>query len=722
MRKIKNEILAPAGSIESLYAAVNAGADAVYTGGSKFGARAYADNFDNIELLKAIDYIHLHDRKIYLTVNTLLKNDEIKNDLYNYFLPIYENGLDAVLVQDMGVLKFIRENFPDVEIHASTQMAVTSRYAAQYLKSLGATRVVPARELTLMDLKDIHDNVDIEIESFIHGAMCYCYSGMCLFSSMIGGRSGNRGRCAGPCRQPYEVYKNNTRLNNKSNMYALSLRDMNTLDILPEIIESGVYSLKIEGRMKSPEYVAGTVSIYRKYLDLYNEFGKDNYSIEESDRKNLAGLYSRSGSTSGYYKNYNSKTMVSYNKPAYNSTDNGFVEKINREYTDSIKKINLDAYVSAKKEEKLTITLIDKTSGISVTNKGEEVSKALKRAVTREDIIKHINKTGDSFFEFENIFVENEDDIFVPVSKINELRRDALINMKEAILENTRRIANEKQKNEIKKDKFNDICVKISCQIYTREQFEKVEKSEEIERIYISADLLSNDDIRDLYNRVTKKGKECYIMLPQIFRIRDKDVLELVKDDNYKFSVRNIDELSMIVLNNKKNFVVDSSMYAFNDYAKEFYYSHGAENVCLPFELNYRELVDIADGRDEIVVYGNIPLMVTANCINKDYDNCNKGKNDIVELKDRKNTKFKAACYCKHCTNVIYNSVPLSLIGLHNKLESINTRNYRINLTTETGKDIDEILEKTIKVFYYKNNSVEDLKNYTRGHFNRGVE
>ena len=354
MRKIKNEILAPAGSIESLYAAVNAGADAVYTGGSKFGARAYADNFDNIELLKAIDYIHLHDRKIYLTVNTLLKNDEIKNDLYNYFLPIYENGLDAVLVQDMGVLKFIRENFPDVEIHASTQMAVTSRYAAQYLKSLGATRVVPARELTLMDLKDIHDNVDIEIESFIHGAMCYCYSGMCLFSSMIGGRSGNRGRCAGPCRQPYEVYKNNTRLNNKSNMYALSLRDMNTLDILPEIIESGVYSLKIEGRMKSPEYVAGTVSIYRKYLDLYNEFGKDNYSIEESDRKNLAGLYSRSGSTSGYYKNYNSKTMVSYNKPAYNSTDNGFVEKINREYTDSIKKINLDAYVSAKKEEKLT--------------------------------------------------------------------------------------------------------------------------------------------------------------------------------------------------------------------------------------------------------------------------------------------------------------------------------------------------------------------------------
>ena len=171
MRKIKNEILAPAGSIESLYAAVNAGADAVYTGGSKFGARAYADNFDNIELLKAIDYIHLHDRKIYLTVNTLLKNDEIKNDLYNYFLPIYENGLDAVLVQDMGVLKFIRENFPDVEIHASTQMAVTSRYAAQYLKSLGATRVVPARELTLMDLKDIHDNVDIEIESFIHGAI-----------------------------------------------------------------------------------------------------------------------------------------------------------------------------------------------------------------------------------------------------------------------------------------------------------------------------------------------------------------------------------------------------------------------------------------------------------------------------------------------------------------------------------------------------------------------
>ena len=281
------EILAPAGSLDTLYAGINAGADAIYIGGTKFGARAYADNPDEYNLLQAIDYVHFNNRKIYLTVNTLIKNNEIEEQLYDYIYPLYKQGLDAVIVQDLGVFEFIRNNFRDLDIHASTQMAVSGVESAKLLKKMGASRVVTARELSLMELNNIHNNVDIEIESFIHGAMCYSYSGMCLFSSMIGGRSGNRGRCAGPCRQPYEVYMGRKRINNENNLYALSLRDMNTLEIIPEIIDSGVFSLKIEGRMKSPEYCAGVVSIYRKYVDLFFEKGKDNYRIDKNDMRNF---------------------------------------------------------------------------------------------------------------------------------------------------------------------------------------------------------------------------------------------------------------------------------------------------------------------------------------------------------------------------------------------------------------------------------------------------
>lgn len=294
MKDIKVELLAPAGSYDSLRAAINAGADAVYIGGSVFGARAFADNLDEENMLKAIDYIHLHGKKLYLTVNTLLKNDEIRNQLFEYLHPLYKHGLDAVIVQDMGVFKFIRENFPDLDIHASTQMTVTGVYSAKMLKEAGATRVVTARELSLDELKKIHDNVDIEIESFIHGALCYCYSGQCLLSSMLGGRSGNRGRCAQPCRLPYDVTGKNMK-NNDNEKYVLSPKDMCTLEIIPDIIESGVYSMKIEGRMKSPEYVAGVVEMYRKYIDMYISQGRDGFRVDENDYQKLTSLYSRNG-------------------------------------------------------------------------------------------------------------------------------------------------------------------------------------------------------------------------------------------------------------------------------------------------------------------------------------------------------------------------------------------------------------------------------------------
>ena len=266
---MKTELLAPAGSYEAMTAAFAAGADAVYIGGQKFGARAYADNLDTDQMMDAIAYARLHGKKLYLTVNTLLKERELEEELYDYLLPFYEQGLDAVIVQDFGVFSLIRNTFPDLAVHCSTQMTITGPFSAALLESLGASRIVTARELSLEEIRKIRRQTKLEIESFVHGALCYCYSGQCLFSSMLGGRSGNRGRCAQPCRLPYQVFEKGRQLNGKNSAYPLSPKDMCTIDLLPEIIRSGVTSLKIEGRMKRPEYTAGVVRIYRKYLDQF---------------------------------------------------------------------------------------------------------------------------------------------------------------------------------------------------------------------------------------------------------------------------------------------------------------------------------------------------------------------------------------------------------------------------------------------------------------------
>ena len=321
MRK-QVEILAPAGSMDSLKAAVAAGADAVYTGGMMFGARAYANNLSEDELLEAIDFVHLHGKKLYLTVNTLLKEQELEEKLYAYLHPYYRQGLDAVIVQDIGVLRFIRKTFPDLPVHASTQMTITGVDGAKLLEKEGVTRVVTARELGIEEVRKIAEETDLEIESFVHGALCYCYSGQCLFSSFLGGRSGNRGQCAQPCRLLYQAEGDD------KSRYLLSLKDICTLDLIPEMVEAGIDSFKIEGRMKKPEYVAAVAHLYRKYTDLYLEllerapegtdpevFAKQKFRVEEADRSVLLDLYNRGGFHTGYYHTQNGREMVSLDRP-----------------------------------------------------------------------------------------------------------------------------------------------------------------------------------------------------------------------------------------------------------------------------------------------------------------------------------------------------------------------------------------------------------------------
>ena len=288
-----------------------AGADAVYAGGPAFGARAYAKNFTEEELLRAIRTAHIHGKKLYLTVNTLLKNREITEKLYESLLPFYLEGLDAVLVQDLGVLRFIRRAFPDLPVHASTQMAVTGPKGMRFLEEQGVTRVVAARELSLEEIDRMHRESPLEIETFIHGALCYSVSGQCLMSSILGGRSGNRGRCAQPCRLPYQILDDKRHPAGGKDLCPLSLKDICTLDILPEIIRAGVVSLKIEGRMKQPEYTAHVTGIYRKYLDIY-EKDPEKYRVSEEDRKALLDIFSRGGSCQGYYKQHNGPDMMAF--------------------------------------------------------------------------------------------------------------------------------------------------------------------------------------------------------------------------------------------------------------------------------------------------------------------------------------------------------------------------------------------------------------------------
>ena len=327
-KKKEIEILAPAGSVERMRAAFAGGADACYIGGKSFGARAFADNPEEKELVEAIHYAHVHDKKLYMTINTLIKENEMKG-LYNYVLPYYKAGIDAILVQDFGVLKFLRESFPDLALHASTQMSVCDTGATRLLKQYGVERLVLSRELSLKEVEAFKED-DIEIECFVHGALCVCYSGQCLMSVMNGGRSGNRGSCAGPCRMSYNLYEgeNSSGISPGKSLetkpYLLSPKDICALDLIPDMVEAGIDSFKIEGRMKRPEYAALTAYLYRKWTDVYLNDGREEFDSAQamrernSDVEKLSDIYNRGSFTKGYLVNHNGLEMMANTRPNHN--------------------------------------------------------------------------------------------------------------------------------------------------------------------------------------------------------------------------------------------------------------------------------------------------------------------------------------------------------------------------------------------------------------------
>lgn len=427
MKKV--ELLAPVGNMECFFAAINAGADAVYLAGKKFGARASADNFNEDELIQVLDLAHLHEKKVYLTLNTLIKEREW-TELDAFLTPLVEKKLDGVIIQDTGLIDYLKSNFPSLPIHISTQMTVTGVYGAKLLKTLGAVRIVPARELSLDEIKKIKEEVGIEIETFIHGAMCYCYSGQCLFSSYLGGRSGNRGRCAGPCRLPFTVLNNKQQIKKDTIKYPLSLTDMCTISIIDKLIDAGIDSFKIEGRLKSPNYVAGVTAIYRKYIDMYVSKGK--LDINEEDIHILNNLYIRTRLSTGYYERHNSDKMITVDNPSYCENDYQINKTINAKYAHDINKIPVHGHVTLVINEPSTMIL--KYGKFIVNVDGEIVQSALSKPLSEEDVYKQISKCGNQPFEFHSIDIEMDDNCFMPVKHLNELRRLAFDKLKEAIL------------------------------------------------------------------------------------------------------------------------------------------------------------------------------------------------------------------------------------------------------------------------------------------------
>ncbi len=738
----KLELLAPAGSMETFKAVIHAGADAVYLGGNAFGARAYANNFSEEELLSAIDYAHIHGRQLYLTVNTLFKEQELNQQLYDYLLPYYKQGLDAVIVQDIGAFSFIREAFPDLEIHTSTQMTVTNRYGAQFMKDMGASRVVTAREMSFAEIKDISDHVDVEIESFVHGALCYCFSGQCLLSSMLGGRSGNRGRCAQPCRLPYEVYDHSRKKAIKTAPYVLSPKDLCTIEYIPELAESGIFSFKIEGRMKQAEYAAGVVSVYRKYMDRYLEYGKEGFRVLPEDAKKLFDFGNRSGFTKGYYEKHNGKDMITFEKPNHAKGNEALQNEIKEKYIQNEIKEKIKGKLILNKEFPAKMEIACK--GVCVSVEGDMVQAALKQPLSPEKIEENAKKTGNTPFEFSELVVESEPDIFMPMKSINQLRRDALEALEDKLTESYRRrepeqtIKTERAVESEQTEKAEQTAEaenkeRLIVSIEQRKQLPVVLAYKETDDVYLDNSCYGRADFAKLLEQdvaaIHNAKKLAYYIMPTIFRKRSSDFylgqLELLKNCGLDGIVVKSYDALYFVTNKLPDMPVicDQNLYTYNNRAVKTLAEQKPLRLTVPFELNRGEIKQRDNQDSELMIYGYLPLMTSAQCVHANTGKCDKTPG-VIYLKDRYGKYFPVKNNCMECYNTLYNTTPLMLFSYGRELRNAGIRAFRLAFTVEQEAEIKEVFKLYHEVFRKETSRLNDLYSgeYTNGHYKRGVE
>ena len=819
------DLLSPVGDFDCLKAAVHNGANSVYFGANLFSARAFASNFDLDELKNAIQYARIRGVKTNLTLNTLIKNDEFE-DAFNLAKKAYEFGIDAIIVQDLGLAKMLIKSFPDLAIHASTQMSVHNLQGVLELQELGFKRVVLSRELSIGEIEYICRNSNVEIECFIHGALCISYSGQCLFSSMIGGRSGNRGKCAQPCRLPYKLLENNSVIDSG---YLLSTRDICGLDFIPDMINAGVTCLKIEGRMKKPEYVATVTRIYRKYIDLAES--SEPYVVDDADRKILMQAFNRGSFSCGHLSNEPNKKLVFKDKSdnmglflgkveKYNSNKGYITVKLNEpiEVGDTValeresgtynvsevmvsnknikgtkvgqtvtigrmkgniklgdkifkmssksqnsiandslrfenRKVALNCEVTVKENQPLEINItsandLDIYKNLNITSTLDVLPvEAKNRPISKDDIIAQINKTNSTPFNFANIKVNLDDNLFLPkVSSLNELRRTALENVENFAISNIQRISdginynacNENSKNANNSNSSNNPNNdenKISVLLNILNEKYDYSSLEGIDIVYIPLKYFVNKKYSNILETLSKKF-ELYIYLPTIIKANYRNLLSLnienaIKSYNIKgFVLSNISNLLLLdnvlencsLNKNNFNFIANYTFNIFNNHSVKELKELGFNRFTISPELNKETILDLTSSNTEVlaselIVYGKTPLMNMNYCLlgkaNKCYPNCDAKCNSCNKyyLKDRLGLNFEIIPDNIQTVTTIYNSKTTSI----ESTDFVSTNVFRIDVIDESIDDINNI------VSIVKSGNRFEGKEFTNGNLNREV-
>lgn len=799
------ELLAPVGSFEALKAAVQNGANAVYLGGKDFGARASANNFDRDELKEAVKYAHIRGVQVFVTTNTLRKENEIE-DFLEYAKFLYDIDVDAIILQDIGMARLIKRELPDFELHASTQMVAHSLEDVKYLESVGFDRVVLAREVTVEEIKYICDNCKADIEVFVHGALCVCYSGQCLMSSMIGNRSGNRGRCAQPCRQRYELIDVYTgEVVNSNGDYLLSPRDLNAIEEIDKVIDAGVHSLKIEGRMKRPEYVATVIDGYRKTIDEYLATNKLNVSDETINdlytifnRKFTKGLLlgdvgkdmmnSQLPNNQGLYVG----TVVDYNKKAkrlkiklantlkkgdginlgggtigriikngnietigykgetieldfvgearkgqivFKTSDSELMDRVQATFTQDkefVKNI-IDAKITIKLGQKPILTLKDRHSNEATIEGDKIVEEAMKVALSKEKVETQLRKLGNTPYELDLLEIELDDNVSLPISLLNQMRRDCI----ELLNKERISIKNRKYKNktikykpvQYNRNKQQEISVKVK-------NLEQLESALEcgVDRIYYE----DTNTIDKAMSLAMKYNKKVIYSAPRI--IRNKEYNHLAKANNAGVESVQVGNYGSIDYFKDKKLNIDYYLNAFNSETINYYKEIGADTLCISQELNINEIketIKYTDINIESVVYGYTPLMITEYCpMGVIVRDCKKDKRvakckeSIYALRNSKGDEFRVSQDI-FCRSTIYNSNVTCMLDNLYELHEIGINVLRLDFTLEDKETVKEVIEAYQEVLSndYKLGTKAtklynklDEKGTTAGHYYKGVE
>ena len=734
MQKI--ELLSPAGSFEALKQAIHNGANAVYLGGKKFGARAYAQNFNNEELVEAIKYAHLYDTKIYITINTIIYEDEFE-DALNYIEFLHKNNVDAVIMQDIGLMKKVHERFPNLTIHASTQCHNHNKENIDFFKQLGVTRVILDRELSLEEIKNI--DTDIELEVFIHGALCISYSGCCLMSYLNGGRSGNRGQCVGACRLPYKLIKNNKEIKTNGN-FLLSTKELNTSTKLNELLDANITSFKIEGRMKSPEYVGFITKYYRTLIDNY--YKNKLVTINKEDEKKLKTLFNREF-TEGLLFNNNGSNLMNIKAPNHQGIKIGEVIETNKKFikiklienlnqgdgirfqnknesgmivnklynnkmllTNSVdknniaylenkyninekcdilkttdyklneqlknyeeKKLKISFSVKAKKDEKLYICAEHNNQKIEIT--GQIVEKALTSETTNENIIKQLSKLGNTPFIIDKINIIKDDQIFISVKELNELRRLLIQKLIDKKIQNNDIVINKNVDNYVN---YKDENLTINILVRNEEQL-KAALECDINNIYTPNTILH------------KKYKNTFLRLPRVMNTRPD-----IKNDNLL-----ITEIGSTCYAKENNVYSDYYLNIINNNALQLLHKNGIKQVTLSPETNDKiNLIDNQNNNVEIIIYGYLEAMITKYCplnmlLNNNQKPCSLCK-DQYYLKDTNGRMFPIIQ--NNCLTTILNHKPLNDIDKINYYQNLGIKHFRIELFNENYEQTKELINK----------------------------